>query len=176
MRWLAAGSAFVLGFAVAAGQPPQHAGPPPVEQKVLDRFVGTWTTTFTVPEAEWTPKARNGTAKVQVARVLGGAFVQEQHANGDGTSGQVLRTYDAERKAYRGWVFMSNGQSQESTGTWNARSLTFTWTAKEKAGTSTLVQRFLDADTIDWDLSIKGGGGAEVFRMEGRTTRMDAKK
>ena len=155
------------------------AGPPVLtpEQKVLDRFTGTWKSSFTAPKAEWTPVEKTGTATVTAERVLGGSFVQEKHANGDGTSGLVLRSYDPERKAYRVWWFSSTGQALESVGTWDEKAATLTSKADATGFSTTTVNRFADPDTLVWEVSVKGADGRALFRMEGKSVRVkkDAK-
>src|SRR3954468_18049159 len=82
----------------------------PPEQKVLDRWVGTWKNAYKVPKAQWTPEERTGTAELTTSRVLGGKFVQEKSEHSDKTSGVLMLTYDEQTKCYHSWWFFSMGQ------------------------------------------------------------------
>jgi hypothetical protein len=161
--------ALLAALTIAA--PARPADPSP-EQKVLDQFTGTWKSTFKTLKSEWTPEEVAGTSTVTGERVLGGAYLQEKHANGDGTSGLVLRTYDPERKAYRGWWFSSAGHAEESVGTWDEKTGTFTWKSEAAGRTMTITQKFADADTLVWDVAVKAADGKVLFRMEGKATRV----
>jgi hypothetical protein len=163
----------VLALALLTGSHARPAEPPPPspEQKALDRFAGTWKTTYTVFKAEWTPEDKAGSATVTFARVLGGAYLQEKSDHADKTQGMAMRTYDAEKKAYRAWWFSSGGHSSESVGAWDGAARAFTWTATRPDFTTTARQRFTTDDSFDWDVVVKSPAGAVLYRMEGKSTR-----
>jgi hypothetical protein len=166
-----------LAAVALCGSPAVPADPPPSpEQQVLDRFLGNWKTTYTVPKAEWTPEARTGSATITFERVLGGAFLLERSEHADKSSGMIVRTYDAARKQYRGWGFLSDGQSNEGTGTWDARAKTFTWKVPGPTFLTTARHTFTDDDTFAWDVVVTGTDGKALFRMEGTSTRVKGGK
>jgi hypothetical protein len=149
------------------------AGPPlSPEQKALDKFLGTWRTSYKVPKAEWTPEERHGTAELTYSRVLGGSFVQEKGEHSDKSSSILMYTYDTERKCYRGWWFSSTGQTAESTGKWDAEAKTFTWTSSgTQPFTTTSRHRFVNDNSFEWDVVVKDGKDKVLFRMEGKAAR-----
>ena len=163
-------------LAVAA---PARAADPPIdspEQKVLDKWVGSWRTTYKLPKAEWTPEEKTGTAELMTSRVVGGRFVQEQSEHSDKTSGSLIFTYDAQKKCYRGWWFSSAGHTGESSGEWDAVTKTMTWTSKQEAITTTTNHRFVDDDNTEWAVLVKDGMGKVLFRMEGKSVRVKEPK
>ena len=167
--------ALAVALLSAASARPADPPPPSPEQKVLDRFVGTWRTTYTVSKTEWTPEAKVGSATISFGRVLGGAYLQEKSEHSDKSSSLTMWTYDAERKSYRAWWFSSAGHSSESTGAWDGGTKTFTWKATTPTFTTTARQRFTDDNTYEWDVLVKGDSGNVLYKMEGKSTRMPAR-
>lgn len=160
---------FLLGAAGMAY--PAEAQVP--EQKVLDRFLGTWRTTYKLLKAEWTPEEKTGAADLTYSHALGGQFIQERGEHADKTTNLVMYTYDAQRKSYRSWWFSSTGQTAESTGKWDADAKTMTWTSVggEQDFTTTARHRFVNDDTFEWDVVVKDAKGKVLFRMEGKAAR-----
>ena len=153
-----------------------HSEPaaPPIdspEQKVLDKWVGSWRTTYKLPKSEWTPEEKTGTAVLTTSRVIGGRFVQEKSEHSDKTSGSLIFTYDAQRKAYRGWWFSSAGYTSESSGDWDAVTKTMTWTSRQDGNTTTTKHHFVDDDNTEWTVLVKDSNGKILFQMEGKSVR-----
>jgi hypothetical protein len=149
------------------------AGPPLAvrQQKVLDKFLGTWRTTYKLPKAEWTPEPKEGSGTLTFTRMLGGQFLHEKGEHSDKTSNITLFTFDAERKTYRTWWFSSTGQTAESTGEWDEATRTFTWTSVGSAFPSMAQHRFTSEGTFDWQVIIRDSKDNVVFRMEGKAIR-----
>jgi hypothetical protein len=168
--------AVLLGLSaiVRSADPPLNSP----EQKVLDRFLGSWRTNYKLLKAEWTPEEKQLTADYVTSRELGERFIQERSKHSDGGTGLSLSTYDPERKCYRGWWFSSTGQTSESTGKWDADARTMTWTSTgDQPMATTARQRFVDTDTLEWDVVVRDRTGKVYFRMEGKSTRVkDAMK
>jgi hypothetical protein len=143
-----------------------EAPAPSPEDKVLNRFLGTWRSTYKVV----TPEERRGTAEVTFARVLGGKFVQERAQHSDKTTDMTMYTYDPEHKTYVAWWFSSSGQTAISVGKWDADTRTMTWTTGEEAIRATARHRFVNDDTVEWDIQIKERDRV-VYRKEGKNTR-----
>jgi hypothetical protein len=171
-----------VGFLFGAAGAARAADPPVLspEQQVLDRFLGSWRTTYKVPKAEWTPEEKTGAADLTYSRVLGGQFVQERAEHADKTAGLVMYTYDVLGKTYRAWWFSSTGQTAEPTGKWDAGAKTLTWTSAASAGaevTTTAHHRFVNDDAFEWDVVVKDSKGKVLFRMDGQAMRVkDSKK
>jgi hypothetical protein len=146
------------------------------EQKVLDKWLGTWRTTYTIPQTAWNPEERTLSADLVTSRVVGGRFTQEKSEHSDGSSGSLIATYDGRQRTYRSWWFSSQGYTSESTGTWDAKTSTMTWTSKQDGNESTTTFRFVDEDHAEWDLVIKAPGGQTVFLINGKSLRVKAPK
>lgn len=147
--------------------------PANAEQKVLDRWLGNWQTTY----KQLKPEEKSGTAETLTTRVIGGQFVQEAAAHSDKSFSRSTITYDAEKKTYRSWWFSSTGQTDESTGTWDADKKTMTWHSTTIGDAKTTVkQHFKDDDTIEFDVVAKDRAGRVVFHMEGKNVRVKAVK
>jgi hypothetical protein len=165
----------VFGLAYLVPTGPAYSQDPPLdspEQKVLDKWVGQWKTTYTVPKAEWTPEERTGSAELTVSRVLGGRFIQEEGRHADGSSGRLMMTYDGVRMGYRSWWFSSQGFTSESKGVWDAKTSTMIWTNEQDGFVTTVKSRFTDMDHTDWDVLTKDEAGKTMFLMNGKSVRV----
>jgi hypothetical protein len=168
----------LLAFTLLSTIQPGLAEPPRVslEQKVLDKFVGDWRTTYKCPRSEWTPQETSGSAELNTARVVGGRYIQEKSEHDDNTSGSSILTYDEQRKCYRSWWFSSTGQMSESSGQWDAGSRTMTWTSTRDDVTSTTKHRFVDNDNAEWSVAVKDSRGKIYLRIEGTGVRSQTDK
>ena len=159
---------FAVSTAIVSAEPAIDSP----EQKVLDKWVGRWQTTYKLPKAEWTPEERTGTAALTTTRVVGGRFVQEKSEHSDKTSGSTIITYDAQKNSYRGWWFSSQGYTSESSGDWEADTSRMTWTSIQDGNKTTTTYRFIDDNNIEWAVLVKDGTGKILFRMEGKSVRV----
>ena len=142
------------------------------EQKVLDRGLGKWHQTLTFFKAEWTPKETQETGTASGTRILKGRFVETKLELSDGSTLLMLATYDAQRKCYRRWEFHSNGQAGERIGKWDADAKCMTWSGSASNGsTSTTIDRYVDADTLESNLVIKDRNGRVCLHVDAKTTR-----
>jgi hypothetical protein len=161
--------------ALVATAPAVRSADPPLdspEQRVLDKWVGKWRTTYKLPKAEWTPQEKTGTAELTTSRVIGGRFVQEKSEHSDRTSGSLIYTYDAQKKCYRAWWFSSAGHTNESTGEWDTGTKTMIWTSKQDGITTTTKHRFVDDDSTEWAVEVKDGAGKILFLVDGKSVRV----
>lgn len=144
----------------------------PEELKVLDRLIGSWKDEATFKVSEWTKKERQETASFQNSWTLNGWFVQYQGRNGDGSEDLQLMTFDVEKKVFRKWYYDSEGNVSESSGKWDAKTETLTWTGDLGDGiTAVSVWRFVDKDTTIWSRVAKDGKGKIYLNIEGKATR-----
>jgi hypothetical protein len=120
----------------------------------------------------WTPQEKTATAEYTFTHVLGGQFVQGIGRHSDKTEEMLLLTYDAQKKCYRRWAFLSTGQTSEFTGIWDADTATLTWTTVNKLPfTITFKSRFTKDDTMDYDFVVNDSTGKALFQMEGKAVR-----
>lgn len=146
------------------------------EQKRLDRFLGTWKTEYRLPKAEWTPEEKSGSATMVFTRELGGQMVRERTKHADGTENTFLTMFDPQQKQYRAWWFSSNGQVNNSTGSWDDAAKAFTWKLSGPDGlTSTAQHRFV-GEKLDWTVLVENSEKIAMYRAEGTSVRAkDAK-
>jgi hypothetical protein len=144
----------------------------PEELKVLDALIGSWKDEATFKVSEWTKKERKETGTFQNSWTLNGWFLQYRGRNEDGSEDLQLMTFDVEKKVYRRWYHDSDGNASESTGKWDARTATLTWTGNFGDGiTAVSVWRFVDKDTTIWSRVAKDDKGKIYSNIEGKATR-----
>jgi len=161
-------SVAVLSHADVRGQEPSA---PPPEMKVLEKLVGTWNVEQTVKVPE---ESRSTNLVVKREVVLGGRFVHEMGGFDDKgkPSFTGMYTYDSNRKTYRHWLFLSGGGYSESTGTWDERSQTFTFTNRPSwGGTGVITLRFPDETAFAFSIISKNPGGTVGYHLEGKAVR-----
>jgi hypothetical protein len=160
-----------LVFVAAALQAAAQDTPKPPELKVLERLVGKWDSESVSKAAECTPQ--EGRAKGVLTRewVLNGRYVQETSKQSDGDA-IVMFTYDTAKRAYRWWMFNTQGHNIEMSGQWDEKTQTLTCTSELGNGlTNTSTIHFLDADTHQWTALVKDGQGKIFVDAAGTCTR-----
>lgn len=147
---------------------------PELRIPVLDQLTGNWRLTGTLFKAEWTPQQTPLNETASCGRILAGRFIATYLMPPGGTPHHlVLKTYDAQRKSYRRWDFNANGQTSEHLGQWDAAAKTMTWSQTTGEGlTSTVTDRYVDADTQEWSFVIKDRNGKLCFHLDGKGTRV----
>ncbi|HEY3788237.1 MAG TPA: redoxin family protein [Urbifossiella sp.] len=141
---------------------------PPVENGVaaadgemtplLESRIGTWDTTLTLKLGEAKPLKLVGQEVVE--KTAGGKYTRGKATNeADGRGVITLATFDTVRKAYRLWLFDSQGTVIEFTGIHDAKAKTMTWTATPSAGvTARIVWNFVSDDRSEWSGVVTSGG------------------
>lgn len=164
---------FALGLAFAPLQSIATAGDPlPPEMKVLERLVGTWKSENTVKTspASATPATSTNVAKTSL--MLGGHFIENRNYDKDGTLGNInIFSYDAKAKVYRQWLFMSDGNTLESTGVWDSETNTLTFTKEQGGNKGVLSMRFAGNDTVHTKIVWTDPAGKVTFDLECKATR-----
>ena len=81
---------------------------------------------------------------------LNGWFIEYRGRLDGGKDEELqLMTYDVEKKVYRRWYFDSHGTTSESTGKWDAKTATLTWTSDLGDGITAVSEwRIVDKDTL----------------------------
>ncbi len=84
-----------------------------------------------------------------------------------------MMTYDPARKVYRSWIFLSDGQTGESEGTWNAKSKVMTLVSRkdENGIFSTTTADFSEPGIEKWKIVSKDRTGKVISEMSGKNTR-----
>ena len=166
--------------APASAEAPQGPAGDVPELKVLEHRVGEWDVEMTIKPADGPSggiKAK-GTAKAEW--VLDGRFVQSTWTmeGEDGSppmKGISLMTYDPGKKAYRGWMFLSNGSVSQTEGRWDDKTRTMTLKARDpQGGSSTVVESFAEDGTQTWTIVEKDRDGRVLAEVTGTNTRSKA--
>lgn len=133
---------------------------------VLQRLVGTFETTYE------SPVKTTGESKSDWTH--GGRFIRttwSRKAAGDSPAidGTMVVTYDVANQKYRQWSFDSTGTIMESTGAWDAKSRTMTWTGESAGLSHTWKQTFDKSGAYDWSIVLKVVDGTVVYRTNGKS-------
>jgi len=155
---------------------PLHAadGPSPdvPELKVLDHYAGTWDVTFETTEI--------GFSKGEASSkwILDGRYLQTTSStqSADGAmklSMTTLMTYDVNKKAYRGWTFVSNGTNSQSNSTWDEKSKTYTTISSPDGNgiVSKITADFSEQDVEKWKIVIQDKAGTRLAEIRGKNTK-----
>ena len=149
----------------------QEPDAPPPEWKPLERLVGTWK----VEQIVKVPKeTRSTNLVVKRELVLGSRFVQAMGGFDDKGKPTYtgMYTYDANRKTYRYWFFLSGGFYTESTGTWDESSQTFIFQNRLPGGvTGVITLQFFDEVTFVFSVISRDAGGDITYHLEGKSVR-----
>ena len=89
-------------------------------------------------------------------------------------SGSSIMTYDFVKRTYRSWYFASNGLTNEGTGTYDEKTKTMTWTARDTSNglVTTTRASFDKADgSENWAISIVLTDGKVIADLKGKNTR-----
>jgi len=167
----------VSSVEAAADEKPAKGKPavkPPVEMKVLYKFVGSWRGTTTADKTKWAPEGFHRTVTTLCKPALGGRFTLSETVDDAGVTSFQLCTYDPQQKCYRMWWFNSQGSVAESRGQWDAKTKTAVWKGGDKdAGVTSLARvTYTDDDTIEWGMEAKDAAGEVSFRMKGKYARV----
>jgi hypothetical protein len=165
-------AALTIGLLVVPGSFTALADEKPAELKVLERFIGTWKDEAVYKPSPQTPKERRETSTSRFEWSLAGRFVVGRGKTTDGDEDLQILSFDTKKKAFRRWYFDSDGNTRESTGKWDEKSSTLTWTGSSDEGTTVVsVWKFTDKDTLDWTWTAKDKDGKLAGRIEGKSVR-----
>src|SRR5438309_6582090 len=113
---------------LSAGIGPLHAAeapPKPPELKVLEKFIGDWTSETTVTVLDGQPQNTKSTGALTRKWALDGRIVEESGKGSNGGETKVIFAYDANQHAYRFVYFDSAGSIVDGFGPWDEAAQTF---------------------------------------------------
>lgn len=161
----------LLGVFAASSPTMAQDAPKPPELKVLERLIGKWDSESVSRAAEWTPKEVRAKGVLNREWVLDGRYVQETSKQSDGDA-MVMFTYDSAKRAYRSWLFNTQGHNIEVSGQYDEKSQTLTCTSDVGNGLlNTTTIQFIDLNTHQWTAVVKDKNGKIYFDAEGTCTR-----
>jgi hypothetical protein len=172
--------ATIAAFAVGQGQAQEPAtGPSPEvpELVALSGLVGKWDCRSQVKPLESVTEGSTRTGTAEAEWIHGGRFLRqtwiiEPAGTQPGLSGSAILTYDPEKKSYRSWHFLSNGGTRESPGTYDEKTKTMTWTARDANGIHIVTKStFAEDGSENWTITVTDAKGKVVEDMKGKNTR-----
>jgi hypothetical protein len=139
------------------------------EFEILDRFVGTWDMDITIkPAGAEAIKVKGAETRTwspgkTVVHFENAKVASANDANVGGPEFQMLLTYDAATKSFRGMMMYGAGRSL-ITGIWDeaTSTMTFNGTSPDDGSTFVFKNRFLDADHAE-STGIQKNAKGEVF-------------
>jgi hypothetical protein len=154
----------------------------PIKPKELDalrQYVGHWTSEVTSKPAVWNENSTRFRTVSQAEMILDGWFLQQievQPVVGDAdkaTKSMSLWTYDPKLEKVVTWVFQSNGAVASWTGKWDSTNNAFTLASIEPPPNATgkMTEQFLDAKTINGNLTFVDGSGKSLMDLVWTRTR-----
>jgi hypothetical protein len=142
------------------------------ELKLLDHYAGSWDFEMTSKDQPFMKGRVTGTW------ILDGRFLQQSSEALDKDGAVVfkymsLMTYDPVKKVYRSWIFLSDGFTGESEGTWDAKGRVMTSVGRkdENGVSSTTTADFSEAGVEKWKIVFTDATGKVVSEMSGKNTR-----
>ena len=144
------------------------------EEKVLNRWHGTWFSQVTINPSRWIPEGTEQNEIKEVNWILNGSFQQSSSRSNNHETREVQR-YEARSKKYQKWTFDTNGGANYWLGDWDEKSQTMTWQIQGGGLKGTMTDRFLGADkseTYETKLVIKDGEGKTLLDILAQHTRI----
>jgi hypothetical protein len=140
------------------------------ELAALEHYAGSWESETDSANLPFTK------GKVTAQWILGGRFLQQSVEVIDGSADWKylsLMTYDPEKKVYRTWIFLSDGSTMETEGTWdeNRRVMTSVGRKDANGGHSITTADFSEAGVEKWKIAYKDQNGTVVTEISGKNTR-----
>ena len=170
--FFAAAVLILAAVSASAQMPTPKPGP---EHKKLDYYIGAWTLDGEMKSGPMGPGGKF-TGSETDEWLPGGFFVQAHESYkspmGEGTALAVIG-YDSNAKTYTYHSFASDGQTENSTGTFDGD--TWTWNSDENMGGQTMKGRYSvkvlspTSYTFKFELSPDGTNWSTI--MEGKATK-----
>jgi hypothetical protein len=151
---------------VNAGDPTNRS----VELQVLDRFIGSWESVFTIKA---TGEKFNTIENRRWSKE--GKFVLSEDLNlSSKKEAHFLMTYDPNAKAYRA-CFIEEGNAVVLLGTWDKDAQVMKWAGPDGAGAKhTGATRFIDKDHVELSMLVVGPDGKVLVELSAKQTRRKA--
>ena len=144
------------------------------EEKVLNRWHGTWFSQVTINPSRWIPEGTEQNEIKEVKWILNGRFQQISNRSDNHETHETQR-YDRGQKKYQKWTFDTNGNQSYWLGDWDEKSQTMTWQFEGGELKGTMTDQFLFADrsvTYETKIVIKDGEGTMLLDILAQQTRV----
>ena len=159
----------VLATVLTATAEPARQSP---EEKVLDKWCGSWRSHIVVKPAAWSLKAENVSATLKTEWILDGHFQQTFNQSDEHETRQIHR-YDAKSKKYHKWDFNSDGGASFWIGDWNEEFLSMTWEYVDFGVgiKGKIVDRFIRDEKYESTFVMKDSVGNVLLDIRSENTR-----
>jgi hypothetical protein len=146
-------------------------GTPP--ERILERFLGSWTTAAVIRNSGPPLREIRATGRAECRRTLADRYVEFRSSSIDppGVVELQVMTYDAHADLYRQWVFDSEGYRHEAVGRWNAATSTLRWEGRADGVSFVIDDRWVSRDRLEWTLTRTAADGRVVQRIDGVVSR-----
>ncbi len=140
---------------------------------VLHRFLGEWHTQALIRHHVPTLREVRTVGRAVCRRTLAGRYVEFRTSTIDppGAAELQIMTYDAEARAYRQWVFDSEGYRHEAQGRWDAATSTLRWEADVDGSRLVIDDRWVSPDRLEWTLTRTAADGRLLQTIRGVVSR-----
>jgi hypothetical protein len=145
---------------------------PETASQALPALAGNWKGEFTQKTVNGKPAPLKLDCNIAVDWVADKRFLRQRIQHGATGDLQVM-TLDPETRLFRSWFFNAHGAALgPSVGRWDAATRTITWTNIAEADTVGMKNlRFVDANTVTWDILFRDKAGAVLYEGSGKMTR-----
>jgi Protein of unknown function (DUF1579) len=170
----------ITSFAVVPGRAQEPVSGPSreiPELAVLSAYVGKWDDRCEIKRIEGVSEGGTRKGAASAEWVLGGRFVRqtwmlEAAGRDPQLSGSWMMTYDPAKRTYRSWLFVSNGSTSESEGSYDAKTKTFTWKARDADGVRTVTKSsFAEDGAENWAITVTEANVRVLADMKGKNIR-----
>lgn len=159
----------VLGFQAFGFEDPKGPSPDVPEAAQLKVYVGKFKMEVTEPI--------KATGEVEGKWALDGRYVHQTFTLKDdkgilAITGTNMFTFDKKKNMYRSWRFLSNGDTADFTGIWDAEKQVMTWTepSPDNKGTIRMVGTFDKSGTQIWVITAEDSSGKIETEIRGSHT------
>jgi hypothetical protein len=145
---------------------------PETAEQVLPALTGAWKGEFSQKIYGRQPDEKKFTAYAVNDWIVGQKWLRQRVSMPDGGF-LSLASFEPGSQAFREWHFHSRGLIfGPSAGRWDPATRTMTWTNLPEDGVLLLTSwRFVDADTVTWEIIIRDKEGATLFEMQSQMKR-----
>lgn len=166
-------AAVILSLLASRSASAQIANEVSAEYLPLSHLVGSWDRETTAEVAEWTPKRATAAGGVNnIQWILGGRFLEDRGQNPDGSEHLGVWTYDAQKKLYRWWAFLSVGKVLAFEGQWEPKTKVLTGTADMGDGVTAKVEYHIEGgDSYHWHMVATDSSGKTYVDVRAKMIR-----
>ncbi|MBI3892036.1 MAG: DUF1579 family protein [Candidatus Wallbacteria bacterium] len=154
------------GRSLAPVLSPAVSGPPAPEMAQLDRWVGEWKATYTMPKSKAIPEGARGEGTMSVKKGIAGTFLvadSKSSAWVGASEDHSLTTFDRATRQWKGWTFGSADPANPIFSTGTVAGDTITMEASRGDVRLRETQTLANRDRIEGKVEVETGGEWHVM-------------